>query len=282
MTPTVPEIFAPSPSDERPIVVSVPHSGTLIPEDERSWYRAEPDLLLRDGDLHVDRIYAGAEALGATVIRTPINRFVVDLNRLADDLSPRSVEGARRRNLPGYYGDRGLIWAVTTHGDDIYRKPLPRAVLERRLQRYYVPYHDALSHTLRRLRERFGYALLYDAHSMPSRASRLHRDPAGDIREDIVPGDLEGRSCAPAMLDLIVSHFRSCGLGVAPNRPYRGGGITRRHHDPAQGIHAIQVELRRDLYMDEATLEPHDGLETLRQHCLALIGALAHFDPRDE
>ena len=273
----IPEILRPDDRQARPLLISVPHSGTLFPDDERPLYRVPVDELLADGDLFVDQLYDGAETRGATVIRTPVNRFVVDLNRLEDDLSPRSVRGATRRRGEGYYGDRGLIWAVTTAGEDIYRRPLDPARLERRLHRYYRPYHAALRRELFRLRERFGHAVLLDAHSMPSRARAQHNDPVGRRRADIVPGDLEGRSCDSSLRRLIVDFWRQRHYTVAPNRPYRGGGITRRHADPTHRIQAIQLELRRGLYMDEEALQPHEGFPRLQQHCRELVETLAEY-----
>lgn len=269
-----PRIVRPEPGRERPLVISVPHSGTVVPDDERDLYRIDVERLLHDGDLYVDRLYEGAQACGATVISSPWSRFVIDLNRLPDDVSPRSVEGGRRRRADGYYGDRGIIWAVTTHNEPIYRGPLPRDRFERRRDRYYTPYHDALARELARLRATFGHAILLDAHSMPSRATRLHSDP-GQLRPDIVPGTLDGASCGAWLADAVGSYWDNAGYTVRFDAPYRGGGITRRHADPEAGVHAIQVELNRALYMDERTLEPADGFERLHADCLEFADTLA-------
>lgn len=274
-----PIIERPVPGQERPLVVSIPHSGVDFPGDEQSLYAVDTRTLLADGDLYVDELYRGAHTLGATVIRTPWNRFVVDLNRLEDDVSPRGVVGARRRTGEGYYGDRGLIWALTTRGDAIYHRPLSAEAFERRRDRYYRPYHAAIAQTLAELREAFGYAILLDAHSMPSTARSLHRDPVGRRRADIVPGDLEGQSCSAAVRTSTVDFWRGRGYSVTPNRPYRGGGITRRHGHPERGIHAIQLELRRGLYMDEHTLERSDRMARLGHDCLDFVRTLAALDP---
>ena len=133
--------------------------------------------------------------------------------------------------------------------------------MERRLAAYYRPYHAALSAELARLRERFGYAILLDAHSMPSRATeKLHSDSPGSRRADIVPGDLLGHACGGWLSDATDAFWRSEGYSVERNQPYRGGGITRRHGTPDRGVHAIQVELNRGLYMDEQSYARSDGL----------------------
>lgn len=275
---TFPIIQRPDPARQGPVVVSSPHSGREIPEQERGLYARSPEELAHDGDLYVDELYDGAAELGATFITTPYSRFVIDLNRLPDDVSPRSVAGARMRRAPGYYGDRGIIWAHDTHGEPIYERPLPEEDFLRRRSLYYEPYHAALTSELERLRAEFGFAILLDAHSMPSRAARMHPDP-GKRRPDVVPGDLHGVGCGRWLSRLTTSFWRASGFAVQPNTPYKGGGIVRLHGRPTDGIHAIQLELNRALYMDERTLERHDGLSRLREHCLRFVDTLLRFEP---
>ena len=273
----MPTIRRPSGSP-RPIVVSSPHAGVTIPDEERPFYAIDIDKLRFDGDLYVDELYAGSEELGAVFISTDYSRFVADLNRLRDDLSPRSVRGGQRKRGPGYYGDRGLFWAVTTHAEDIYTAPLPPKVVARRIERYYDPYHAALRTELERLRDEFGYAILLDAHSMPSRATKAHSDP-GQLRADIVPGDLLGAACGSWLSDAVAGFWRSQNRSVAPNTPYRGGGIVRQHGRPDSGIHAIQIELNRALYMDESTLARGPGFNALAGQCRASVEFLASLRP---
>ena len=239
MSEDFPIVRRPAPADQRPIVVSSPHSGRTIPQSERAVYALDVDELLHDGDLYVDR------------------------------------------KGPGYYGDRGAIWAVTTHGEPIYRKPLEQAEFLRRRRSYYDPYHALLTEELERLRERFGYAILLDAHSMPSRATRLHSDPAGRPRADVVPGDLLGASCGTWLSRTTGAFWREHGYEVAPNMPYRGGGIVRRHGRPGRRVHAIQLELNRALYMDEDSLERLPELSKLRDDCVAFVARLAETEPDD-
>ena len=271
MTKPFPEILHPEvPS---PVVVSVPHAGIVVPEEERAFYAVDIDALLLDGDLYTDELYADAAAVGATIIRSPYSRFVIDLNRLPGDLDPRSVQGASRINKPGHYGIRGLIWGINTRGERIYRKPLSREVLQRRIDKYYAPYHAALARTLAAKRDEFGFAVLLDAHSMPSRATRFHSDTGSD-RSDVVPGDLKGKSCAPWLRHFVATFWRNAGHTVTLNSPYQGGGITRSHAAPDEGIHAIQVELNRALYMNERTLDRAPGLRDLTTQCTSFVSSL--------
>lgn len=263
---------------QSPLVVSVPHAGTLIPEEELSRYALPPDLLAADVDLFVDRLYDAAPELGATLIATPVSRFVVDLNRFEDDLCPSVVLGTTRNTAAGYYGNRGVIWGVSTRGESIYRLPLPREVHEARIEAYHRPYHRLLEAALAEARAHFGFALLLDAHSMPSVAKVAHAD-AGERRADVVPGDVMGVSCARSLTQAVVGFWEEQGRSVALNKPYRGGAITRRYGRPEEGIHAIQVELNRSLYMDESACTPAPGFDRLAAECTALVERLLQFRP---
>lgn len=278
MTSTFPEIRYPSDASAAPVLVSIPHSGVAIPQEERSTYAVDPDTLLRDGDLHVDHLCKGAEEEGATVVQTPWSRFVVDLNRYPDDVHPSTVEGGSARKQDGYLGKRGVIWGVTTHGASIYSQPLSREAFERRLARYYTPYHSALRNELKRLHDRFGYAVLLDAHSMPSVATRMHPDPGAE-RADIVPGDLNGRACDASLMTLTLDHWTSRGYSVSPNAPYRGGGITRQHGRPKEGIHALQLEINRAAYMDERTFEMHEGAQRVQADLRVWVASVTQWAP---
>ncbi len=275
-----PRIQRPEARLERPLVVSVPHSGEQLPEQDPGApsYAINIQGLLRDGDLYVDELYADAVQEGATVISTPWSRFVVDLNRMADDVSDKAVAGRSARSSEGYYGDRGVIWAVSTRGERIYERPLTEVEFEKRLSLYYHPYHDALAAELQRLKSRFGYVVLLDAHSMPSRATRLHRDP-GRKRPDIIPGDAHGRSCASSFSQGTLELWRGMGFNVTMNFPYAGGATTRRYGNPSANVHAIQVELNRRLYMNESTLERTGEFERLRQRCRAYVQFAANWSP---
>jgi N-formylglutamate amidohydrolase len=179
---------------------------------------------------------------------------VCDLNRDADDVSPGAVpEHPAPRNSDG----RGFIWAITTTGMPTLARPLALDEWRERTA-IHAAYHEALGRALARARARFGYAILIDGHSMPSRGRLGHKD-SGRVRADVVPGDREGQSCSPRLTTHVIHHFEAAGLDVRPNDPYKGGFITAHHGRPQGGIHAIQIELRRDLYMDEdryLTVEP--------------------------
>lgn len=264
----------PAHRDIVPVVLSLPHSGMVTPEKERANYLLEPDQVALAGDLYVDLLYREAVHFGVTVVRTPYSRFLVDLNRMPDDFSPSTVEGAHVRGEAGYHGQRGVIWAVSPDGRPLYKRKFSRSEAALRLERYYYPYHRALRNHLQSLRDRFGYAILIDAHSMPSQSLNLRNGP----RADVVPGDLDGQSCASELTQVVCNWWKDAGYSVMPNRPYRGGAITRQHGNPSEGIHAIQIELNRGLYMDEKTLRFTRHFSQLRADCSSFMEEISMLD----
>jgi len=257
-----------------PVVVSVPHAGVRTAGYEET---LTPELDVRgDADLFVDRLYRIGEPDGPeTYVAAQLSRFVCDLNRDADDVAPGAVPEHRApRNADG----RGFIWAVTTTGAPALSRPLTLPEWRGRTA-IHTAYHDAISRALQRARARFGFAVLVDGHSMPSRGRAGHTD-TGSVRADVVPGDREGTSCAPALRALVARHFAAAGLSVRANDPYKGGFITAHHGRPADDVHAIQIELRRDLYMDEekfVIVQP--GFDRLRGIIAGLLAELRDFNP---
>jgi N-formylglutamate amidohydrolase len=264
---------------DTPVVLSVPHAGIAT----AGFDGTAATLDVRgDADLYVDRLYGvGAEApslasswTGPYVVAT-LSRFVCDMNRDPNDVSPKAVpEHPAPRNVDG----RGFIWAVTTDGTLALSRPLTLAEWQAR-QAVHAAYHGAITEALRVARARFGFAVLLDGHSMPSVGRTGHKDP-GRSRADVVPGDRDGTSCSPLLSCLVDEHFRSRGFSVAFNEPYKGGFITTHHGRPGDDIHAIQIELRRDLYMTEATFTPKpEGMQRLQGTLRELLAALDRFRP---
>ena len=252
-----------------PLVVSVPHAGLRTAGFEATLH---PELDVRcDADLFVDRLYRIGETDGPEVyVAAQTSRFVCDMNRDPDDVSQGAVpEHPAPRNTDG----RGFIWAITTAGTPALARPLALDEWRERTA-LHAAYHDAIARALGRARERFGHAILLDGHSMPSRGRLGHKDP-GRARAQVVPGDRDGASCAAALTAHVTRHFEAAGLSVAANDPYKGGYITAHHGRPADRIHAIQVELRRDLYMDEDAYSiTQPGFDRLRGLIDGLVASL--------
>ena len=261
-----------------PLVVDVPHAGELIPDDVRREMVIGEQVLRRDLDLYVDQLWAAAPRLGATLVACGVSRYVVDLNRAEDDVSPLTVEGGKRLNRPGYYHDRGVVWRTTTAGTAVMARPMTRELFEGRMAAFYLPYHEALAAEIARVKKQFGFCILIDGHSMPSKGRKGHSDP-GSTRAEIVPGDIDGAACDRTLRWLVEEHFRDHGYSVKSNEPYKGGWITRHYGRPEERVHAIQIEVRRDLYMNEKTFRIREqGMKALREACTALIPKVADLD----
>ena len=258
-----------------PIVVDVPHAGEWIPEDVLQEMAVGDQVLRRDLDLYVDQLWHESASLGATLIRSTVSRYVVDLNRAGDDVSPKTVRGAKRIDQPGYYHERGVVWRTTTDGTPVMGGLMSREAFDRRIATFHTPYHATIHAEIERVKAMFGYCILVDGHSMPSMGRSGHTD-TGSRRADIVPGDVEGKSCDSSVTWTVEKHFRKKGYSVAANQPYKGGWITRSFGTPGDNVHAIQIEVNRDLYMDEKTFVIKDrGLERLAKACSELIPKLA-------
>lgn len=223
-----------------PLLVSMPHVGKYLPP-ELAARMTDAARALPDTDWHVDRLYDFLDALGASVLTATHSRYVVDLNRPPD--------GA---NLYPGQDTTGLVPLDTFAREPIYRAgaaPNEREIDER-LERYWRPYHARLQHELARLRDAHGYALLWDAHSIASEVPRFF---AGRL-PDLNLGTANGKSCgAPVERAVADAAQEAERYRSILNGRFTGGHITRTYGDPAQNIHAIQLELSQRTYMSEAT-----------------------------
>jgi len=256
-------------AEETPVVVEVPHAGLEVPAHLGTPMVTPVRALARDADLFVDELYQDAPAVGATLLVARTSRYLLDLNRAEDDFDAAAVAGA-----PGAPSrPRGLVWSLTTDNERALSRPLTRAELEERLDEVWRPYHATLARILERKRRRFGWAVLLAAHSMPS-VGRMGHGDTGAARADVVPGT-QGRttSCAE-LIERVERHARAAGLELRHDDPYRGGYATKHYGRPALGVHAVQVELARRLYMDERTLRRAAGFEKTRAWCKGLVAAL--------
>jgi N-formylglutamate amidohydrolase len=260
------ELLRPS-RDGLPVLVSVPHAGLEVPPAVRESLLVDDSVLRADADLAVDELWREAPAAGAALLVARYSRYVVDLNRAAGDVDSLSVP---EHPFPLADARRGVVWRLSTCGRPALARPLTLAELRERLARYHEPYHAALRDSLAELRARHGHAVLLDGHSMPGTA---RGENGGRRRADIVPGCDGGATCAGALLDATCRFFRDRGYSVKVDDPYRGGFITRQFGRPADGVHALQIEVNRELYLDPLTLEVKPrGLARLR----ADLGAFLH------
>lgn len=231
--------------------ISIPHSGEQIPP-EVTWLSGLPEpVVMCDVDRFVDQLYTPVvKDLKLTCIKTEWHRYVVDLNRLPEDVDADSVIGSV--NASGRF-PLGLHWTRTTRGTRLMPGPITEAMHQQLVNDYFQPFHAQVQKAYADLKAR-GASKVYhiDAHSMPSRGTASHNDP-GEYRADIVVSDWKGKSCETSFKDLVISAYEKSGLKVAYNWPYFGGRVTQTYGRPEVGQHAIQVEINRALYMDEET-----------------------------
>ncbi len=236
-----------------PFVFNSPHSGRSYPEAFVSASRLDRDMIRRSEDAYVDELFAGVVTEGAPLMRAHFPRAYLDLNREPYELDPKMFDG----RLPAYAnirsirvaGGLGTIARVVADSEEIYanRIGVDEALL--RIETVYKPYHQVLRRLLARTHVTFGCAVLVDCHSMPSVLR------AGDRRgkPDFILGDRYGTSCVPHLSELAGDLLRGMGYSVSRNKPYAGGFITEHYGRPSRGLHALQIEVNRALYMDEAS-----------------------------
>jgi N-formylglutamate deformylase len=261
-----------------PLVCDSPHSGTDYPED---FGHAVPRALLRRGeDTHVEALWQAVPAVGGTLLAAHFPRTYIDCNRTEDDLDPELLDGPWPGPLNPGEKTRlgfGLVWRNVGAGKPIYDRRLTVAEVRNRIDRYYRPYHAALAEQIERCTQRFGGVWHLNLHSMPNDAyQRLQIDSPHPLA-DFVLGDRDGTTCEPGFVEVVERELRGRGYTVARNDPYKGVQLIARIGQPILNRHSLQVEIRRPLYMDEATRERNAGFTQLQQDLAGLAQTLAAY-----
>jgi len=264
-------------SGTAPVLFNSPHSGSIYPQAFLDASRLDHLALRRSEDVDVDRLFSGVVEQGASLVQVEFPRAFVDVNREPYELDPRMFS----ERLPPFANTRslrvasglGTIPRTVGEGQDIYRMPLSIDEALERIETLYKPYHRALARALLTAQRRHGLAVLVDCHSMPSAAVTR----AEQFQCDIVIGDRFGTSTDPAIADCIEASLRTMGYHVARNRPYAGGYITEHYGNPHSGVHAIQIEINRGLYLDERRLTRLHGFEGLREDLTRMASELIAF-----
>jgi len=255
-----------------PLVFDSPHSGMQLPDDFDTL--ASLAQMQTGWDAFVDELWLPATAVGASVLAAKVSRMYIDLNRAPDDILPEMLAGDWPSPLqPTAYSNRGmgLIRQFALPGQPMYHAPLSVAQVQQRLQQYYLPYHQRLAQLLDQRYEQFGAVWHIDCHSMKSRGNEMNID-AGTNRADIVVGNRDGHSADGRFTALVVDSFRQLGYSVSLNYPYKGGYLTQCFANRRQQRHSVQIEINRQLYMNEAELSRHQGFSKL-QHDLQQVSA---------
>ena len=262
-----------------PLVHASPHSGRLYPADLLAASALDADAIRRSEDALVDELVAGAPRSGGPLLTARYARAYVDVNREPYELDPAMFEDelpafARSHTARAAAG-LGSIARVVAEGKEIYARKLTFDEARLRIETVHAPWHEALGGLLEEARTRFGAALLIDWHSMPSAAAG-----PGRRSPDFVLGDRYGAACAGGVTRLVERELEARGYLVARNAPYAGGWATARYGRPAEGVHALQVEINRAVYLDEAALRPAPGWAPLKRDLDRLFETLAGLDWR--
>jgi len=259
-----------------PIVFASPHSGAHYSPAFLAEARLDPVSLRRSEDGFVDELFSAAPDHGAPLLCATFPRVFCDANREPWELDPGMFDGP----LPAWVNSQsprvgaglGTIARVVATGEPVYRRKLTFAEAEWRIRTFWQPYHAALAALIAETRDAFGCCLLIDCHSMPAHPAHGPNPP------DFVLGDAHGTACAPRATRLVEERLTALGYRVRRNDPYAGGYVTRHYGRPREGVHALQIEVARALYMDEARIERAPGMAPLRRDLGRLIATLATTD----
>lgn len=237
-----------------PLVFNSPHSGRRYPGAFLERSRLDGLAIRRSEDHYVDELFSVAPALGAPMLVAHFPRAWLDVNREPYELDPRMFDGS----LPSYAnigsmrvaGGLGTVPRVVAENMEIYRHRLPVEEALERIETVYKPYHACLRQLLVRTHVAFGLAVLIDCHSMPGNI----RVSGSGVRPDFIIGDRYGTSASAELSLTAMRLLEDMGFCVVRNKPYAGGFITEHYGRPAKGLHALQIEVNRSLYVDETTL----------------------------
>jgi N-formylglutamate deformylase len=258
-----------------PLLFDVPRSGTCYPPGFHT--RTPFHLLHASVSSWVDELCSGAPAAGATLLVAEFPNSFVDANRDPRDLDPDLLDGPWPEPLAPSEKSRagmGLVRRLANDGTPLYDAPLPVAEVRHRIEGYHAPYHATLAATLEGLAASFGGVVHVSGHCMGAIGNALAAD-RGARRPDFCIGDRHGSTCAPWLTDFLVEHLAGLGYRVTRNDPYAGAFSVARHGAPANGVHSVQIEMNKALYMDEEHLGRTEGFAAVRNHLDGLARALA-------
>ncbi|HKL69055.1 N-formylglutamate amidohydrolase [Salibaculum sp.] len=256
-------------------VFASPHSGRDYPVAFMRATSLNEAQVRSSEDAFVDDLFAAAVDHGAPLLAARAPRAFLDLNRGADELDPAVISGlGRGAHNPRIASGLGVIPRVVSNGRPIYRGKIGLAEAHGRIRDHWRPYHDQLQALMDESLNAFGEAILIDCHSMPHEALES-TGPLGGARPDVVLGDRFGASAAPEVVDRVEAAFAQAGFRVARNMPFAGAYICQHYGRPARQRHAVQIEIDRALYMDEATIRASADYDAVKSALNVVIGQLA-------
>ncbi len=268
------EVLEPA-SQRIPFVFNSPHSGRSYPQAFLDQSRLDALAIRRSEDHYVDELFQNAPFLGAPMLLAHFPRAFLDVNREPYELDPRMFDGPvpPHANISSMRvaGGLGTVPRLVAENMEIYRGRFPVEEALTRIETIYKPYHATLRKLIARTHVQFGMSVLIDCHSMPG---NVHL-PGSAQRPDFIIGDRYGTSAAAELSRIAVDLLQEFGYTVARNKPYAGGFITEHYGRPSRGLHALQIEINRGLYVDETTLVRKPGFGALVDDLTSFIASLA-------
>lgn len=262
-----------------PVILSIPHAGREYPADLLARARVSAAVLQRLEDRYADLLAQPLIARGHVVLVARAPRAMIDLNRHEREIDPAMVTGVPRdwplHSSAKLRGGLGLMPRRLSGVGELWRRPVGWDEVQAWIAAVHRPYHAAIAALMRAAREAHGHAILVDLHSMPP------LPPAPDGRTPaIVVGDRFGRSASDRLAQMVVDAAGGSGIVAARNSPYAGDHLLDRHGRPERGLHAIQIEIDRRLYLDDAMEEPGPGLDRVHALIVTIVEGLARALPR--
>ncbi|MBX5158631.1 MULTISPECIES: N-formylglutamate amidohydrolase [unclassified Rhizobium] len=260
-----------------PFVYNSPHSGRIYPPEFIAQSRLEGIAIRRSEDHYVDELFGSAVALGAPLLAANFPRAFLDVNREPYELDPRMFDGL----LPPYAnvnslrvaGGLGTIPRIVAENMEIYARRLPVQEGLDRVEAVYKPYHAALRRLIARTHVQFGFGVLIDCHSMPGNV----RVAGSTARPDFIIGDRYGTSASAELSRAAIAILEEMGFAAIRNKPYAGGFITEHYGRPSRGLHALQIEVNRAIYVDEVTLEKRGDFAVVAEAVTAFMQQMADY-----
>ncbi|MBP2443743.1 N-formylglutamate amidohydrolase [Rhizobium leguminosarum] len=260
-----------------PFVYNSPHSGRIYPPEFIAQSRLEGIAIRRSEDHYVDELFGSAVTLGAPLLAANFPRAYLDVNREPYELDPRMFDGL----LPPYAnvnslrvaGGLGTIPRIVAENMEIYARRLPVQEGLERVEAVYKPYHAALRRLIARTHVQFGFGVLIDCHSMPGNV----RVAGSTARPDFIIGDRYGTSASAELSRAAIAILEEMGFAAIRNKPYAGGFITEHYGRPSRGLHALQIEVNRAIYVDEVTLEKRADFAAVAEAVTGFMQQMADY-----
>ncbi|MDR6667457.1 N-formylglutamate amidohydrolase [Rhizobium sp. 1399] len=260
-----------------PFVYNSPHSGRIYPPEFIAQSRLEGISIRRSEDHYVDELFGAAVDLGAPLLLANFPRAYLDVNREPYELDPRMFDGL----LPPYAninslrvaGGLGTIPRIVAENMEIYARRLPVQEGLERVESVYKPYHSTLRRLIARTHVQFGFGVLIDCHSMPGNV----RVAGSNARPDFIIGDRYGTSASAELSRTAIGILEEMGFAAIRNKPYAGGFITEHYGRPSRGLHALQIEVNRSIYVDEVTLEKRPDFDIVAAAVTSFMRQMADY-----